>query len=238
VIWEAALFNGFQTQRFVPDGSGELDRNFAYAARVYSDVVGEWGQDGEPDLSWHELPAVRVGGAVAFSRLDRRDAFSPMRSEFLTPRVVDQGATLASLLPAAVHAYDESLFAVDANFKYAGVAVLSECYFRSLSHFAGAPVADLSDHGFLLQAGYFVWPEKLEWTFRWSRIVGNSGTLGGGDRSADEVAGGGTWYIRGHDVKIVFDVTHLNGASVNSASANIRPGDDGWLFRTQLQILF
>ncbi len=51
VNWESALFNGFQTQRFVPGRAGELDRNFGYATRVYSDPIGDYGKDGEPDLS-------------------------------------------------------------------------------------------------------------------------------------------------------------------------------------------
>ncbi len=94
------------------------------------------------------------------------------------------------------------------------------------------------DHGFLLQAGYFIVREKLELAARWSRVVGNSGTLGGPDRSADEIAGGMTWYIRNQNLKLVTDVTHLNGAPVSSSATNIRPRDEGWLFRTQFQVMF
>lgn len=234
INWETAVFNGFQTQRFVPGRAGELDRNFGYATRVYSDLIGEWGKDGEPDLSYHDAPAVRVGAATAFTRINKLDGLR----EFFVPRVTDSGKTLASLLPVAVSEFDECLYSVDANFKYRGSAVLSEYYFRSITHFAGAPVSDLFDHGFMLQAGHFVWRDKLEVATRWSRIVGNSGTLGAADRSADEITGGGTWYIRGNNVKVVFDATHLNGAPINSTAVNIRPGDAGWLFRTQFQILF
>lgn len=234
VNWEAAVFNGFQTQRFVPGRAGELDRNLATAARVYSDVVGDYGKDGEPDLSFHDASAVRVGAAFAHSRLNKVDGLR----EFSVLRVVDTGATLASILPAAVSEYDAILYSVDANFKYRGLSLLSEYYFRSITGFSGATVPDLFDQGFLLQGGYFLLPEKLELLARWSRVVGNSGTLGGLDQSADEVAGGLGWYIRGHNLKLVFDATHLNGAPVNSTAANIRPRDAGWLFRTQFQIVF
>ena len=104
--------------------------------------------------------------------------------------------------------------------------------------FSGAPVSSLFDHGFMLQGGYFLIPEKLEVASRWSRVVGNSGTLGRQDQSADEVAGCITWFIRRQNLKLAFDVTHLNGAPINSTATNIRPKDDGWLFRTQFQFMF
>lgn len=178
VSWEAALMNGFQTQRFVPGRAGELDRNFATAVRVTSDLIGDYGRDGEPDLSCHDRPAVRVGAAFAYTSLTRMDGLR----EFSVPRVVDTGATLASVLPAAATEFDELLYSVDANFKYQGMSVLSEYYFRSITKFSGASVPDLFDHGFLLQAGSFLVRDKLEMSSRWSRIVGDSGTLGGVNR--------------------------------------------------------
>ncbi len=116
VNWEAAILNGFFTQRFLPGRAGELDRNFATAARVSSDLLGEYGKDGEPDLSFHECPAVRVGAAFAYTRLNKLDGLR----EFSVPRVVDTGAPLASILPATTTEFDEFLYAVDANFKYQG----------------------------------------------------------------------------------------------------------------------
>jgi len=94
------------------------------------------------------------------------------------------------------------------------------------------------DHGFWLQAGYFLVPHKLELTGRWSRVVGNSGTLGAARQSADELAGGLAWYINRQHVKLTADLTHLDGAPINSAALDITPGDIGWLFRTQIQFSF
>jgi hypothetical protein len=50
--------------------------------------------------------------------------------------------------------------------------------------------------------------------------------------------GGIAWYIRGHHLKLVFDATHLNGAPLSVGALNIRLGDEGWLYRTQLQFMF
>jgi hypothetical protein len=194
--------------------------------------MGEWGNDGESDLSYHCAPAVRIGGGFACTRLD------PDFRESFRVRVVDSGEILDSILPAGVEHYDLCYYSVDANAKYRGGSLLSEYYFRTLRNFRGANVNDLFDHGFLLQFGKFVIREKLELIARWSRIVGDSGTLGGAAQSADEVAGGIVWYINGQRAKLTFDATRLNGAPIRDLALNILPGDDGMLYRTQFQLYF
>jgi hypothetical protein len=99
-------------------------------------------------------------------------------------------------------------------------------------------VPNLFDHGFMVQAGYFVVPEKLELASRGSRMVGDSWTLGEVDQCSDEVAGGMTWYVRGHNVKLALDVSHFNGAPIESSTLNTIAGDVGWLLRTQFQLMF
>ena len=99
-------------------------------------------------------------------------------------------------------------------------------------------VDGLFDHGFWLQLGKFVVPGKVELVTRWSRVVGDSGTLGAVDQSSDEVAGGVVWYFREQNARLTFDLTHLDGAPINSSSLDVSPGDIGWLFRTQIQFAF
>jgi hypothetical protein len=235
--WEAAIFNGFRDDRFAPNRAGELDRNPGYAVRVTRDFISPWGTDGEPDLSWHEQPSIKIGAAAAFTRVDRDDG----ASEFTTvPALANSGLNpfVVDVVPAAVDEFSVLLFAVDANLKYRGLSVLGEYYFRELTDFVGAPVADRFDHGFTLQTGYFVCREKLELVTRWSRVVGDSWSLGETDHSSDELAAGVNWYFRGHDLKIGFDVSHFNGVPLSSSTLNVLAGDVGWLFRTQLQLLF
>ncbi len=231
VHWESALSNGFKTGGFLPVRR-DLDRNFGISSRLWSDWLGEWGNDGESDLSYHCKPAVRVGSGFACTRLDRGTR------ESLRLRVVDSGDILDAILPAGVDQYDLCYYSVDANGKYRGWSVLSEYYFRTLRNFRGANVDNLFDHGFLLQSGKFVVREKLELIVRWSRIVGDSGSLGGAVQSADEVAGGIVWYIKGQRAKFTFDATRLNGAPIRDLALNILPGDDGMLYRTQFQLYF
>lgn len=234
VNWELALLNGIRANGARPNRVGDLDRNLAVSGRVFSDVLGEWGSDYESDLAWHEELAVRLGAGFAFTREDITEA--PVEAS--RQRVVDSGATLTSILPMGTTAYDVSLFAVSADFRYRGWSLSSEYYFRNLTDFSGATVPDLFDHGFLLQGGYFIVPEKFELFTRWSRIVGDSGTLGLTEQSADEVAGGAAWWIKGRNLKLLFDVTRVNSSPVNDSAVGFMPGDDGMLYRTQLQILF
>ena len=80
--------------------------------------------------------------------------------------------------------------------------------------------------------------KKFEVFSRWTRIVGDSGSLGLADASADEVAGGAAWWIRGRNLKLLFDVTRVNSSPINDSAVGFRPLDDGILYRTQLQMLF
>jgi hypothetical protein len=231
--WEAALFNGLVTGGAETGSRGGLDNNTSFAGRVSCFPLGDWGPDDLADLSYHESPATRVGASAVFSTID---SSGPM--EFASLRVVDSGQTLASLLPAAVDQYGVAIYSIDASMKYRGVSLTSEFYLRNLGDFRGATIPTMFDHGYWLQSGFFVIPKKIELLSRWSRVIGDSGTLGGSLQSADEISTGAVWYFRGQHAKLTVDATHLNGAPINSPTLDISPGDDGWLFRTQVQFGF
>lgn len=153
-------------------------------------------------------------------------------------RVVDSGRRLSTLLPDSVSQYDVQMYCLDASCKYRGWSVTSEYYLRYISGLRDASIPGLFDHGCWFQVGKFVVPGKVELISRWSRVVGDSGTLGLEDQSADEIAAGLVWYFRGQNAKLTFDATHLDGAPINAPSLDISPGDQGWLFHTQIQMAF
>lgn len=232
--FETALFNGFRTGSASTNReNGELDRNFGWSLRSYTDLLSDFGDDGEPDLSRHAIPALRLGGGLAYTRVDEQGT-----TEFSRQVVVDSGAKLASILPVGVSAYDVWLYTVDAHLKCHGFSIIVDYYWRHITRFRGGSVPSLFDDGFVLQTGYFLIPETLELLFRWSRIAGDSGTLGLVGQSSDEVAGGFAWYFRGHNAKLVFDATHHNGAPIGASRIDTLAGDIGWLFRTQFQLAF
>lgn len=231
--WEVALFNGLVTGGAETGSSGSLDNNNAVSARIYGFPIGDWGSSELADLEYHETLACRAGMGFAYSTIDRSGS-----TEFDALRVVDTGDRLSSLLPVAIDQYNVALYSVDAAAKLLGSSLTGEYYFRNISDFRGGALPDLFDHGFWIQAGWFVIPSKLELLSRWSRVQGNSGTLGGSQRSSEEIAAGTVWYFKEQHSKLTVDATYLNGAAVNSSALDIAAGDRGWLFRTQLQFSF
>ena len=231
--WEIAVFNGLVTGGAETGSAGTLDTNFAYSGRVYAYPTGEWGATELADLEWHDRLATRVGIGVAQSDIARSGS-----TEFGSVRVVDSGRRLSNLLPVSISDYSVALFSIDGSLKFRGWSATFEHYFRNIGGFRGASQADLFDHGFWLQLGYFVVPEKLQLLTRWSRVQGNSGTLGTLDQSSEELAGGFVWYFRGQNAKFVFDATYLDGAPINSPALDITQGDLGWLVRSQIQFAF
>ncbi|TWU26531.1 Phosphate-selective porin O and P [Novipirellula galeiformis] len=233
IHWDVALFNGIATGGAATGNRGGLDDNFAYSGRVHAHPIGDWGKSKLADLEHHDRLAMRVGGGFARSTIERSG-----NTEFNRLRVVDSGAAFANVAPATVSGYDVSLYAVDASFKYRGWSSTLEYYFRNLGDIRGAAIPELLDHGFWFQLGKFVVPGKLELITRWSRVQGDSGTLGLGDQSSEEVAGAVAWYFRENHAKLVVDATHLNGATLRSQSLDIEAGNRGWLFRSQIQFSF
>ena len=204
---ETALFNGFKTSSIATTRNGGLDRHVGWSLRASADLLGEFGEDGESDLSWHDELAWRLGGGTAYTRINKDGNL-----EFSQPDVVDMGVSLASILPPEVTSYDLWLATADAQWKYRGLSVIVDYYWHTITQFRGANVPDLFDHGFNLQSGYFVIPRKLETIIRWSRIVGDSGSLGGERRSSEEAGGGLTWYFNGHQAKVTCVAIYMNSA--------------------------
>ncbi|MDC0937335.1 hypothetical protein OAS39_13700 [Pirellulales bacterium] len=231
--WEVAAFNGLVTGGAETGSSGALDNNFAYSGRIFVYPTGEWGLGELADFECHKALATRAGIAFANSTIERSGA-----TEFASVRVVDSGATLSSLLPGTVGEYTANLYSVDASCKWRGWSMTLEYYFRQIDEFDDPVVSDLFDHGFWFQLGKFVVPRRLQLLTRWSRVVGDSGTLGSTDQSAEEIAGGVAWYFRDQHAKLVFDVTYLDGAPISSSALDITPGEAGWLYRTQVQFAF
>jgi hypothetical protein len=230
--FEIALINGLNTGRDAVVSANDLDQNFGWSARSSVDPIGQF-VDGESDLGWSEQSALRFGAGVAGSRVDRAGS-----REFDRSRVVASGESLAELLPDTVDAYDILFFTVDGHWKIRGFSLIAEHHWRSLSQFSGGSVPDLADSGLLVQGGYFLIPRRFEVLARWSRVLGNSGTLGNSDQRTDEIGTGAVWFIKGNNVKYTMDVSWIDGVPTNSPRLSLLPGDEGWLMRSQLQVGF
>ncbi len=231
--WETAIFNGLVTGGAETGSSGALDNNFAYSARIIAYPAGDWGLGELADFDWHDTLATRIGAAYANSTISRSGS-----TEFDSLRVVDSGRRLSNLLPNSVEEYNVDIYSINASCKFRGCSATIEYYFRNVDGFQGAAIPDLFDHGFWLQLGKFIVPAQFQLLTRWSRVQGNSGTLGAMDLSAEEVAGGFAWYFRDQHARFTLDVTYLDGAPINSSALDMSPGDRGWLVRSQIQFAF
>lgn len=230
--FEIAITNGINSGRDATISSEDLDRNVAWSGRASVDPLGPF-TPGESDLSWSPESILRLGAGVAGTILDREG-----NVEFARPRVVSSGERLSDLLPATVDSYDFLMFTVDTHWKVRGFSFIAEYHWRTLYNFTDNAIPTLADTGLVLQTGYFVIPEKLELLARWSKITGDSGTLGNEFQTTNEIGTGFAWFIRNQDVKFTVDLSWIDGVPVNSPRLSLLPGDDGLLLRSQLQFGF
>lgn len=230
--FEIALINGINTGRDAAVSANDLDQNFGWSARMSLDPFGAF-EDGESDLGFSPQSTLRLGAGAAGTRVDREGT-----REFDRARVVASGQPLADLLPDTVDAYNFFLFTVDSHWKVRGFSLIAEYHWRSLSEFTGGNVPNLIDNGLVLQTGYFLIPRRFEVLARWSKVVGNSGTLGASYQRTNEIGTGFAWFIKNQDVKFTADVSWIDGVPTNSPRLSLQPGDEGWLMRSQIQIGF
>lgn len=230
--FEVALINGINSGRDATISAEDLDRNFAWSGRASIDPLGPFTA-GESDLSWSPESILRLGAGVAGTMLDREG-----NVEFARPRVVASGRSLNELLPNTVDSYDFLMFTIDSHWKVRGFSFIAEYHWRTLYNFSDGSVPTLADTGLVLQTGYFVIPEKLEILARWSKITGDSGTLGNEFQTTNEIGTGFAWFIRNQDVKFTVDLSWIDGVPINSPRLSLLPGDEGLLLRSQLQFGF
>ncbi|QEH34234.1 hypothetical protein OJF2_27690 [Aquisphaera giovannonii] len=197
--------------------------------------LGAFGP-GPSDAEHHERFTPRLGTSLALAR-EQNQGFTALQlgnPEDTIIRLSD-GVPLfrvGSLGPGVELASTAvQLWTVDAAFKYRGVGVSGEYFFRWLDGFrsAGAspPMRSIFDHGGLLQAGYFVVPRRLEGFLRTSFV---SGPFGGGY----EVGGGANWYVLGsREWRMTAEVLGIQRSPAQNILTGYRAGESGVLYQLQ-----
>jgi hypothetical protein len=232
-FYRVMIGNGFNTTDLAPDA---MDAQFVYSGSMWWNL-GDYGQ-GYSDLTWHATPAAQVGQSFTFASSRGRDPLGQPLAEENFVRLSD-GTRLTqrgALAPGVqVDHFDIYLYTVDAAAKYAGWSINGEYFCRWLQSIRGdgpLPLAHFFDHGFYVEGGCFVVPQRLEINLRTSMVWGPFG-------NGREYAAGVNWFVNGtHNFKFTFDVTRLDNNPANNTGVNIRAGDDGWLFRSQFQAAF
>ena len=202
--------------------STDWDTKMAFAGTAYWDVYGNYGV-GYGDLTHHEDVALRIGNSISHTDMDASN-------ETGFYRLIDGSLANATYTGG----FDVWMYSVDAGMKYQGWSLNTEFFFRFIQDFDGSEAVDeVNNYGAFTEAGYFIIPETLELIARISRINDQ-----GGSPSSDEYAAGANLYLDGYDLRLTFDVSVLDGTPADNADTNYRTGDDGVMFRTQLEASF
>ena len=215
----------------------ELNDRFTFAGTVYWDPLGPYGS-GIVDFESTCSPAIRVGHSWTYACQSGLDEIGkPLRESDFT-RLSDgtRLTQIGALAPGAtVNRYDVLLNAVDFAVKYQGWSLNAEYFWQWIDRIRAdraVPYADLFQHGFYVEAGFFVLPQRLELNAHYSRVSGEFATH-------NEYTGGFRWYFpQGKNLHFAFDVTALDGSPLHNTASDILVGDDGVLFRSQIQGMF
>ncbi len=244
--YRAMVGNGFNTTGLQPK-PGQIDNNFVYSATTWWDVSGNHGR-GYSDLEDHDNFALEIGTSFTYGEQDGPGPIDQARIEQNFIRLADgtRVTTPDAIFPGiTVDQYDVALWAVDAAWKWRGWSFDMEYYFRQLNNFAGeynsgpdagqqaiVPSEVIYNHGFGMEAGWFLIPKRFEVNFRTSQIYGDYGP-------SREYAGGVNWFRNGtHNYKWTFDATQIYGSAAENSGPNYVAGVTGVLFRLQLQAAF
>lgn len=232
LTYRVMLGNGYQTTDLRP---AQVDNRLMVAGSAKWNAIGDYGS-GRSDLEWHEQPAVRMSGSFVFASNEGSITGAPLAEQAFVRlsdgvRLTDAGALAAGV---TVNHFDVWLVAAHLAGKYRGFSFDGEYFARWVDNFRATgpiPHNELYTDGFYFDIGYMLCPGAWE-------IMGRMSTVDGLFGDAWEYAAGINYFINGHNNKLTFDVTYLDGSPANNSGANYRLGDRGIMYRTGWQVAF
>ncbi|MBS3742778.1 MAG: hypothetical protein KGY48_00350 [Wenzhouxiangellaceae bacterium] len=200
---------------------------------------GDYGPaGGYGDFEFHESPATTFGIHLTRSREDRQS--QPGTEDIENAQIRLSDGTLL-FQPGAfgtagrVNRATYLMSAVDAGYKYRGWSLEGEYYWRWVDDFAtvgDVPVDDLFDHGFQLQLGSMLVPKKLQAYVAGSQIFGEYG-------NPWDLSGGLNWYPNERRLfRVNSELMYLNDSPVGYSSVPFVLGGNGFVFHTNLEMMF
>lgn len=149
--------------------ANKLTRDLAPSASViWMPTTGEFGpRGGQGDFEYHTKLATRFGASYTHSREDRFNNTGEPAPDNTQVRMSD-GVLFFELGALAngitVDKADFDMLSVDLGFKYRGLSVYAELYYRTLSNFvADGPtlISFINDNGYTFQVSYMLIPKVL-----------------------------------------------------------------------------
>ncbi len=223
-------------------GIDRIGSSFAFGGTARWEPLGPFGL-GPSDIENHQSLSTRLGVNLAVSREANQGSIfndGVITNPYL-PNPEDTIIRLSDGTPlfrpgalgpgVTLNAANVQLWTVDAAFKYRGLSLDGEYFFRWLDGFSTvgkAPsFASLFDYGALLQGGGFWIPTKLETYARSSFVRGRFGT-------GSEFGGGINWYPKGsRNWRLTAEYLYLNHCPADNALTGYRAGESGSLVQLQ-----
>ncbi len=160
---------------------------------------------GESDLAYSTAPKAHISGSISFDSVN------------------DATVALEDIGTVAGEEVDRTQVAGEIGFKYRGISFISEYYWRK-QH--GILDTNLIDHGFFVQAGYFLVPKKLELAGRYSLVEFDDEL----EKDAlKNVAVGVNYFLNGHGSKLQFNAVRFNEEKNNTDNIDYK-----YIFQYQL----
>ncbi|MFI5407379.1 MAG: hypothetical protein ACHQ1D_12825, partial [Nitrososphaerales archaeon] len=150
-------------------GASQMSRFLSTSASVWwMPTTGEFGpRGGNGDFEHHKKLATRFGASFCHSRESRHNNIGTPSPDNTQVRMSDGLLFFetGALAPNVTIEYaDYDMLAVDLGFKYKGLAIHTELYYRTLSKFDAngqLPYSSLTDIGYTFQVLYMIVPKKV-----------------------------------------------------------------------------
>ncbi|MBL7194164.1 MAG: hypothetical protein ISS73_09435 [Pirellulales bacterium] len=234
ITWRGGVWNSI-------DGSlSGVNRNgtsMAWAGIVTWEPWGNYGL-GYSDMEGHDEPALRFGCSGVHALSQAIEATNGNNPEDTIVRLSDGTpiATPNALGPnSQVSQFRMQLVTVDAGWKYKGVGLNFEYYWRLLDDFVGTGSFNqqsLFDQGGLAYMSFCLVPRKYELYGRSSAVTGVYGT-------GQEYGGGFNWYLKkSRQSKLTFEALYYNRSPADNTLYPYRAGFSGTAIQTQMLVMW
>ena len=234
ITWRGGVWNSI-------DGSlSGVNRNgtsMAWAGIVTWEPWGNYGL-GYSDMEGHDEPALRFGCSGVHALSQAIEATNGNNPEDTIVRLSDGTpiATPNALGPnSQVSQFRMQLATVDAGWKYKGVALNFEYYWRLLDDFVGTGSFNqqsLFDQGGLAYMSFCLVPRKYELYGRSSAVTGVYGT-------GQEYGGGFNWYLKkSRQSKLTLEALYYNRSPADNTLYPYRAGFSGTAIQTQMLVMW
>jgi hypothetical protein len=211
--------------------------SMAWAGNTWWEPFGPFGL-GASDMEHHDDPVVRLGCSGVYARTNALPIAGNNPEDTIVrlsdgTRITKTGAIGSPDSVVAQFVYQ--LATVDAAWKWRGIGLFAEYYFRQLDDFKGQGTFDRSsifDHGGM---GYLSWcfvPRTYEAYARSSVVTGPYGT-------GQEYGGGLNWYLKkSRQARLSLEGLYMNRNPAQNFLYPYRAGYTGTAIQTQLMVIF